>query len=240
MNTVRIAVCDDEKMSRDTNIRLCRKMCAKHDIDIEIKGYETGSDLMFDLEEPAFQNSLDLLLLDITMPGMNGIDVAKEARELGYKGVIIFITVSNEHFKDAFDVGAFHYINKEESVKRFEEILLKAIAYTKDAGRKEILLSSWGELKKLEIDSIEYFEVINRVITVYYGDKKFDFQGSLKKLEDRLLDCGFHRIHRNYLVSLSYVNSISFKSVIMSNGKTLPVGRKYYSGLKGAINIIKM
>jgi len=227
-------------MSLETNIKICRRISDRHKFDVEIKGYISGNDLMFDLEDANFSNSLDLLLLDITMPGLNGVDVAREARGLGYTGVIIFITASEDYFRDAFDVGAFHYIVKGESMAHFEEVFLKAVDVLKEMDRKEILLSGWGELRRVAISSIEYFEVVSRNIIVYYEGKVFEFHGHLKKLEEQLASNGFQRIHRNYLVSLMHIKNMTFHEVVMSNGKTLPVGRTYYSELKEAVNKIKM
>ncbi|MDR0490695.1 MAG: response regulator [Oscillospiraceae bacterium] len=239
MSVIRIAMCDDDKMALETYASICSRICSKHGIDAEIKKYESGNDLMFDFDEPKFQNTLDLLFLDISMPGPSGIDIAREARELGFTGIIIFITGSEESYREAFDVGAFHYITKGESVQRFEEILLKAVESSRNSDRKEIVLSGWGEIKKLKISSIEYFEIINRIITVHYDNEEFEFQGSFQKLEEQLADKGFLRIHRNYLVSLSYIKSMTYNEAVMISGKTLPVGRKHHDGLKAAFGNVK-
>jgi len=240
MDALRIAICDDDTMALETYTKLCHVISEKHNIDAEIKSYGSGNDLMFDLEDPMFYNTLDLLLLDISMPGIGGIEVAKKAREFGYSGIVIFITASEDHFREAFDLGAFHYITKGESLKRFEEIFLKAVALSNDENRKEIVLSGWGELRRLRISSIEYFEVINRVITVFYDNNEFKFQASFQKIEEQMRDYGFQRIHREYLISIPHIKSISFKNVIMQSEKVLPVGRKYYNDLKEAVNKIKL
>jgi DNA-binding LytR/AlgR family response regulator len=101
--------------------------------------------------------------------------------------------------------------------------------------QNEISLSGWGEIRKIKVNNIYYFEVINRIVFVYYEDEVFQFQGNLSVLEKQLEDVGFARIHRNYLISLSHVESITFKNVLMTNGKELPVGRTRYSALKEAV-----
>ena len=232
---LRVVICDDEKMALSTYVGLCRKICKKHHIDAAVKEYISGSDLMFDLEDPKFHNTLDLLFLDINMPGLSGVEVAKEARRCGYNGVIIFITASDEHYSDAFDIGAFHYIRKGDSASRFEEIFLRAAEMSRTINQKEISLSGWGEIRKINVNSIYYFEVVNRVIHVYYDDEVFRFQGNLSLLEEQLADAGFMRVHRNFLISLSHVESITFKNVYMTNGKELPVGRTRYGDLKEAV-----
>lgn len=241
MHKIRIVICDDNKAERDTYAKLCRTIGEKHDIDVEIKAYESGSDLLFDLEEPKFFNTLDLLFLDINMPGVDGIETAKHARKVGYTGVIVFITVSHEHYVDAFDVGAFHYIVKGESVSRFEEIFMKAVEISRETHQEQIMLSAWGELKQVKIRDIAYFDVVKGTMTVFYdGDKSFTFGGIMDKLEEKLKNSGFQRIHRNYLVSLTHVKSVAYTEATMTNGKKLPVGRAYYHELKEVINRLKM
>jgi DNA-binding LytR/AlgR family response regulator len=247
MHKIRIVVCDDNKTELDMHTKLFRTISEKHKIDIEIKTYESGSDLLFDLEDPKFFNTLDLLFLDINMPGVDGVETAKNARKLGYSGLIIFITVSDEHFVDAFDVGAFHYIIKGDNVERFEEIFMKAIEMSGEIHQEHILLSAWGELKQIKIRDVQYFEIVKGTMTVFYdsagsenGDNSFTFNGTLEKLEERLKNSGFQRSHRNYLVSLTHVKSVTYTEIILSSGVALPVGRAYYPELKEAIKRLKM
>ena len=241
MKKMNIVVCEDMKSQRTLYAKLCRRISEKHGIDVGIREYESGSDLMFDLEDPKFHNTLDILFLDISMPGISGIETAKQARKAGYTGVIVFVTSSEEHYRDAFDVGAFNYITKGENIKRFEEIFLKAADAAKEKQSERITLSGWRELEHIEIRSIVYFEVVKGIITVYYdGDKKFAFNGSFGRLENELSHHGFYRLHRNYIVSLVHVKKISFTEVTMTNGDVLPVGRKRYRDFKTTIEKLKM
>jgi DNA-binding LytR/AlgR family response regulator len=240
MKKIRIVVCDDNASELEMYSRLCKKISENHHIEAEIKTYKSGSDLLFDLEDPKFFGTLDLLFLDIAMPGVDGVETARCARKVGYSGLIIFITSSDKHYADAFDVGAFHYITKGESAQRFEKIFMKAVEMSKELHKEHILLSSWGEFKKIKIRNIYYFEVNGGVTTVVYNNDRFDFTGSLSGLEVRLEKCGFQRVHRKYLVSLTHVKSITHTEVIMENGDVLPVGRTHYPELKEEIERIKV
>jgi len=233
MRKLRIVLCEDDSIQCELYTELCREVSKKNRVDIEMKVYRSGSDFLFDLEDPKFYSTLDILLLDIHMPGVCGVETAREAREIGFGGVIIFITASKEHYANAFDVGAFHYITKgEHDFERFEEILLKAFKQAKNMRQEVIVLSCGGEIKQIEIQKIEYFEIFQRMLTVYYGDEIFEFISTLEKLENQLAGHGFQRIHRCYLVSLSHIKKLSYTGVTMQNGVVLPVGRKYYPFLK--------
>jgi DNA-binding LytR/AlgR family response regulator len=240
MRRIRIVVCDDNKVELDMYVKLCSRISKNHHIETEIKVYESGDDLLFDLEDPKFFNTLDLLFLDIAMPGIDGVETARYARKIGYTGLIIFITSSHEHYIDAFDVGAFHYIVKGEDMSRFEDIFMKAVEVSAEIHQEKILLSAWGELKQLKIRDIYYFEVLKGTMTVYYDGGVFEFNATLDRLEERLKDCGFQRIHRNYLVSLIHVKSVTYTETIMVNDAALPVGRTFYPELKEGIKRMKM
>lgn len=241
MRKIRIVVCDDIETERERYTVYCREFSKKHKIDIEMKSYNGGNDLLLDLENPKFYTTLDILFLDINMPGINGVETAQKAREIGYAGIIVFITVSKEHYEKAFDVRAFNYVRKgEHNEKRFEEVFLKAIKAAEDMRQEVIVLSGGGELRQIEVREIEYIEVVKRVMTIYYNGQTFEFISTLEKLENQLFNHGFQRVHRNYLVSLSHVKSISYEEITMLDEKKLPVGRKYYNDLKAAIEKIKM
>jgi DNA-binding LytR/AlgR family response regulator len=233
-------VCDDNRAELDVYAKLCRKIGENHHVEVEVKTYDSGADLMFDLEDPKFFNTLDLLYLDIKMPGIDGIQTARFARKIGYTGLIIFITASEERYTEAFDVGAFHYINKGENPRKFEEIFMKAVELSKEFNQEQILLPAWGELRQVRIKDIYCFEVLKGTLTVFYGKDKFEFEGTLCQMEERLGSRGFQRIHRNYLVSLTQVKSVTFTEVIMKNGAKLPVGRTYAHDLKEEIARLKM
>ena len=95
------------------------------------------------------------------------------------------------------------------------------------------MCSGAGEFRNIEIRKIRYFMVVKRIVTVFYGDdEEFSFYTSIGKIETRLQDYGFIRLHRSYLVSMSHIRTISFKEVEMDNGDILPVGRSYYADLK--------
>lgn len=239
MNKIRIVICDDSKADREYYGSLCLEMAQKYNVNCDFKLYESGNDLLFDLENPKFYNAIDILFLDINMPGINGVEVARQAREIGYKRIIVFITVSKEHYEKAFDVRAFNYITKGYNAKtRFEEVFLQSVKAVEEMGQEVIILSGGGEYRQIEINNISYFEISKNIVTVYYGSKSFEFISTLGKLENQLFDRGFQRVHRAFLVALKHIKSISYEKLIMHDGTEIPVSRKYYSDLKKAMTEI--
>lgn len=241
MRKIRIALCEDDSTQRTFYKALCQEVGEANQIDIEIKTFINGDDLLLDLEDPKFYLSLDLLLLDINMPGINGIETAQNARRVGYNGVVVFITASKAYYESAFDVGAFHYITKgEHSYERFEAILLKALGQAELVRHGNLTLSHNGEICQVDVDDIDYIELIKRVTTVYYGERSFSCIRTLESLEQELSFSGFQRIHRNYLVPLKQIQRMAYEQVTLHSGIELPVGRKYYPELKEAVAKLEM
>ena len=133
---------------------------------------------------------------------------------------------------EAFDVEALHYIVKNQTTdKKFEEIFLKAIERSKRRSVETLSLSCAGEYRNIPISSVRYFEVQNRIVTVYYREldeiKSFEFYAKLSQIEESLYGRGFVRIHRAYLVAEKQIQKRTQREVRLLDGTILPVGKTY-------------
>lgn len=238
MEKIRIVVCDDDPNDQKYYMDLCRMLAEKHNIFLEMKAYSTGESLLFDLGEPSFLQSIDILQIEIDMADMDGIKVAKAARRMGYNGVIVFLTRSAtyEYYETAFDINATNYVRKgSEHLKRIEKVFVDTVNTAKKLRREYIILRCAGERRRIDIADIKYFEIMKYRIAAYYGDDYFEFISTMGKLESELLGRGFVRIHRAYMVSLDHVQSYTYNTVTLFDGSTLPVGRTYAASFKSAI-----
>ena len=213
----------------------CRKriyMLSKIDgIELTIfeeKAEETGENY-FDLID--FDDA-DLIYIGVDS-NFNGINVAKSIRKAGINAVIVFFTRFKEAVFDAFDVDALHYlVDGKISVAKFDEVFRKAVSRAESRIQASIVLNCAGEQRKIIISQIYYFEVFNRIVTVYYRDGSFEFYSTLSRLEDSLASRGFVRVHRAYLVQERYIASIKQKEIVLFNGTTIPVGGKYINSIQ--------
>lgn len=112
--------------------------------------------------------------------------------------------------------------------QRFETILLDIVNKAAEDEKNFLWLSSGSETRKLKISQISYFEVYQRIVTVYYDNKSFGFYSSISSLEKQMMQHKFIRIHKAYLVNLKYVESVKDQKLILSGGVVLPIGRAYY------------
>lgn len=228
---MRILLCDDVKKDRLKYQRLLEGLCHKYDIDGQFETFQNGYQLIMLLED--HHQATDLLFLDIHMPNYDGISVAVSLRNNGFVGEIVFLTNSLEHWSEAFDVNAFHYLVKNQiDEKKMEEIFLKVVDKISKKEEKYIRVSSGYETRQIPLSQIRYFEIRNRIITVYYGDNEFEFYSTLGTIEQKMLPYGFVRPHRSFLVALSYIEHANYQNITLRDGMTIPVGRAYYKNFK--------
>lgn len=231
---MKIVICDDSPAYRERYSGIVTELASKHGIDIELQIYESGDPMLFAFENPKF--FADIIFLDINMPGLSGVDVAKKLREQEYRNEIIFITVSKNHMLKGYDVGALHYVVKNEtSPEEFEQIFLRAVEAVKSKKQKTCLFTGGGEHRNIPVHTILYFTVFKKIVTVHFGSETFEFPSTLDKLEREFEIHGFYRIQRSYLISLSHITGINYKEVTMSDGTKISIKRGMYPELKEAM-----
>ena len=231
-----IFLCDD---SAD-QLSLCKKtltqLSEKHRVHASIKAFPTGEALLFEAEDS--YATLDLVYLDIRMPGLNGLETAKRLREIGYLGDIVFFTYTPDYAIDGYDVSALHYVVKEQtSSEKFEEIFLRACERKQRRESEVLVLTCAGESRCVPIEDIRYFEIQQRIVTVYYGSERFEFYSTMMRLEEQLFNKGFVRTHKSFLVGKRFIRSIDSTRVLLDTGEELPVGKRYYAESLASIGV---
>lgn len=185
---------------------------------------------------------VDLLLLDIEMPGMSGIELIKN---LGKKSpFIIFTTAKTNYAVDAFELNVVDYLVKPIELPRF----LKAIDRVKEATESEreqievkdkefVFIRDSGILKRITADEILYLEAMGDYVKVFTPQKFHIVHATLKSIEDKLPSLKFMRVHRSYIVALNKIDYIE-EGVISINGTAIPVADAYRTALNSRLNLL--
>jgi len=231
---MQIIICDDEPRAAKEYKGMLQEMCDRHDISAGFITYKSGDQLLFNIENVI--RDVDIIFMDISMPGTNGMTTAVRLRENGFEGEIIFLTMSRDAVYYAFDVRATNYLVKDVTTKeRIEEVFLKSVEAAREKKSEYLLLTGVGEHRNVPVSEIRYFEIMQKIVTVYYEDTSFEFVSTMGKLENLMFTKGFVRISRSYLVAVKYIGAFTYENVTLSTGEELPVGRKYYKTLKEAM-----
>ena len=237
---IKIAICDDE-----ANIRAyLSPLIQAQDCPCEIVEYASAGDCLADTQK------IDLLFLDIELApsgsGLDGMALARKIRERATvtQPVIIFVTGYERYVFDAFDVGAFQYLLKPVNEEKFAQVFARAveqIAANRENPQKGrvLTLQSANTSKTVPLDSIYYIESSNHRVELHLKDGEFACYAKIGDLELELQD-QFFRIHKGYLVNLSYVAGYSKTEVTLTNGVRLLLSKyKYQDFVKAYLHFLK-
>jgi Response regulator of the LytR/AlgR family len=224
---MRIAVCDDEEIFRADIRKHIDKLYSS--LDVVVDSFSGGKDLIAAFESRPY----DLVFLDIEMPEMDGITLAKKLRQLDEKTYIVFLTGHVEYALEGYEVNALRYLTKPVQDDKLKEVL-RYVA-DKMASKRQLMIKVDGEEHLLDISDILYLEAQNQYIMIYTVDAEYLVRYNLADYENELKGDGFFRTHRGYLVSLGKVKKLGKNEVIMEGNATVPVSRSMMPKLKDAL-----
>lgn len=187
------------------------------------------------------QHHIDLLFLDVNMPDISGIDLA---RALIIKPMIIFTTAYKEFAFDGFELAAIDYLLKPIDFARFSKAVNKAKDFHEfnqqlPADVPGLYVNSEYRLVKIDFKDIEYLESMEDYVHIHLVDgKSIQTLTTLKKIVEKLPDVQFKRIHRSYIVAVSKVQWMQNRRLKL-NYTELPVSDSYIEDVKNWINTIK-
>lgn len=182
------------------------------------------------LENLKNNGGFDILLLDICMPGISGIDVAQEIRKRGDKSEIIFLTASDEFAVDAFALKAAHYLLKPFTKEQFDEAMDRAIArFTAEAARKILLKLAGGGTQQIDINDILYMESFSHTQNIHFKNGCcVGVRQTMTQLNTELSQISprqFASPCKGYLVNHKAIRTVESKQLVLQDGKCLPISR---------------
>lgn len=217
---IRIAVVEDNQMHRETAVQLLRKYEAEHHVSMEIREFADGREII-----EGYRPCWDLILLDIEMPGLNGMEAARLIRSKDEGVILVFITNIAQYAIKGYEVGALDFILKPLRYSAFEMKLGHIVSQIERKKGKSVVITAGDRLRKVAVADILYVEVINhQVIYHLQGGETIEFRGSLKAEEDLLAGQDFARCNSGYLVNLQYVTGIRDGMAVVGRD-SLPISR---------------
>ncbi len=227
---VKIAVCDDEVDVLHHMKELLQKYPKA---ELQITTYQSSKELA------ASSEGYDIILLDIDMEEMNGLEAAEKIRERDKNVKIIFVTGYREYTIYAFAVHAFAYLIKpvkeEELFKQLEE----AVIYQKAETDTIIDMISTAGVIHQAVKDIMYCEYQNRYIILRNSKEKgfYKVKGKIKEMYEKLKPYHFALCHKSFIVNLFYVKNIKGYDIIMEDGSILPLSQKKSADLRRELNM---
>ncbi len=253
---IKIAICDDEPNIRHYLATLIQKQRVSHETEVaeyaslrEYLSCGAGTDLLFlDIEMPQEPDGFREAESEHTAQSLprNGMELARRIRDTDafLQPLIIFVTGYEKYVYDAFDVDAFQYLLKPVDEQRFSEVFARAVErilakQSRQPDTRSLLIQSAHRNKTVPLDSIYYIESRNHKVILHLKEGLFSYYARIGELEDELTD-QFFRIHKGYLINLSYVDSYSRTEVELTNGERLLISRyKYADFVKAYLRFVK-
>jgi len=222
-------------MQIDVIFELLTNYQTKRDnVQIEINAFSSGEDLLKNLN---LGIEYDIMLIDILMPGIDGIELAKEIRKKDDNVILIFITATEDFAIEAFKVYASNYIVKPVIEEDMFSILDRFIPLIKKGAELYLTLSMSERTVKIPFSSIVSVELLNRRPCVYLDNGKIltgkflrgNFNDFIKPL---LKDERFFHAHKSYAVNISFAMELTGDSLIMKSDMVIPVTKRNYAEAK--------
>lgn len=224
---IRIAVCDDEEEVLSREVAMVREY---HMEGLAVDGYTSGAALLNAGLE------YDIILLDIDMEGMNGIETARRIRARDKKVKLIYVTNYSDYTIFAFAVHAFAYLLKplrrEDLFRQLEE----ALAYRSAEGEDEMEFQAREGIVRIKPSDILCFEYQSRQVLMYTRERIWHLKKKITDVEQEMRESGFAMPHKSFVVNLYAVQSIHGYDITLSDGSVVPLSQKKAAQFRKALN----
>ena len=225
--TLNCIIIDDEPLACELLASYARKTPF-----ITLRGtYNSAISAMKDIRN----TPVDLIFLDILMEGMDGLETARQCRELSFEKKLIFLTSSRRYVFDAYDVEAFHYLVKPVAQEKLKNVLERAVKKEMSLSSDYLVVSRERQKRKIFLESVRYFEIRGRQIDIHEEKGVFTYYEQMGILEKELEGKGFFRCHKSYLLNLNHVDSYNRQEAILDNGERVIIAKRRYEAFCQAV-----
>jgi two-component system LytT family response regulator len=217
---------DDEPLALEVVKRYISK-CA----DLNLRAFFSNA---LEGQEYLKTNPVDLLFLDIQMPGINGLQLY---RNLEIKPMVIFTTAHKEFAIDGFELDAMDYLLKPFDTERFQKAVNKAVVWQNVIAQNEsqqnefLLIHSEYKAINIPCNEIIFIEASNDYAKIHTKREDYSTLLSMKGMVEKLPKKLFMRVHRSYIVAINQISFIQFRKIGLINGMEFPIGDTYRASI---------
>lgn len=221
---LRIAICDDEEKDRENIWSLVHKVEEKWKTEFYVSRFSSGEALCEDLEK----NKYDIILLDIIMKGISGIDTAKKIYSMDIESYIVFISSYDQRLRELFGTKTLAFLDKPVNAKQVEDVLLQVDALIKKDKENVFLFTANKVQQFVYLKDIIYFESRHQKIEIVTIDDRIIIYDTLKNIWNTLESKDeFLMPNRSYILNLRYAYMDSANSFNISKlDMKVSIGRK--------------
>lgn len=224
----RIVLCDDDAIFMEIMAEKIEKHLIGQKMPFQLKRYLDSCQMSMDITQED-----DLYFLDIDMPGVSGMELAKAILKGNPKGIIIFVSNHEEMVFEAIHYMPFRFIRKGRLEEELQEALLaweKKIVWR----RQKLEIRTRDGMVCVPVDEVLYLESRRHYIRVCCTGREYEMRGKLSDYEENLKHWGFVRVNVGYLVNCQHISILRAGQVILSSKEEISIGRARREEVKHA------
>ncbi len=226
---INIAVCDDEKVQRENIKELIYSWSDGLNYHVKVEEFACSEEFLFHYED---NKKYDIILLDIEMGEMSGVELAKKVRKQSENIEIVFITGYSEYILDGYEVSALQYLMKPLNEERFFSTLNRAVGRVKKNEKPLNIYTDKG-MARIPLCQIVFIEVIKNYITIH-AKEIYTAKVTLNEISKKL-DDNFFKVGRSCIVNLNFISKVTRTDVHFANGNVTQLPRGMYDKINRAI-----
>lgn len=219
MDRMRFALCDDTDIERRIIRFMIDQYIKEHEYSVQVDEFDSGDALL-----KSDVTAYDLVILDIYMSGLNGIDTAKELLQIHPKGKIILCSSSNEFAEESYDVEAFRYLVKPISPEKLHQSLDRFFQLCTD--RKVLEYKYQRTTRRMLLKDVMWIEAAGRHAIIHTEKEQIETNTSLAEFAEMLVSNDFVKPIRYALVTLQAVKEVTADTLVLTDGTEIPVSRE--------------
>lgn len=237
--SLKVAVCDDSQEDRKYIADMLDNWSYGKNVRVTL--CSSAENFLFEYDDA---HGFDIILLDVGMPGLNGVELAKLLRSRGDCAQIVFITGFADYIAEGYEVSALHYLMKPVREEKLFEVLDRA-AENSEKTEQALIVETKSDVMRFKISEIEYVAALGHGTVISASGKITDIGIGISAISKKLGD-GFIKCHRSYIVGLRHISSITKDEIVLDNGVKVPLARgsrrevigafiKFYRGEKDGL-----
>lgn len=231
---IRIAICDDEEKAVALHEQFVKDSLQACSIGYEITTYTQSRNLLYDITDDGF--FYDLILLDIEMPGISGMEIPQQIKAFLPNVRIIFVTSHTEYAIDAFELSIFRYVPKNNLAVKLTSAVTDAAKLIELETGQEYTIQTAKRMEKIPYKDIYYIQRDGKNASIVSSAGASKVRKSLQQVFDELDTPEFIFIDRGYIVNIIQIMKISDGMAVLKNGEQLPISRSHLQEVKRQIN----
>ncbi len=209
---IRIAIVEDEQRAAARLYEYFEKFQTDQQVDLQLTRFVNGIDFL-----EGFHGNFDLVMMDIEMPGINGMEAAKKLREKDSEVVLVFVTNMAQYAVKGYEVDAMDFIVKPVKYADFAFKMKRVLHALSIRKQPQITITTSSGMKRTNLSKLKYVEVNKHNLIYHFTDEDVSVRGSLSKIEDELRENNFMKCNNCYLVNPKHITEVKGYTVTVGN-----------------------